>query len=79
LRKNAGETLISTFGPVFDAAHGGNGESWFSILLGAFFMVALWTKYLKREVRSGTHIGIVLFISTICAMFIVTGIWELLH
>jgi hypothetical protein len=79
LRKNAGETMISTFGPVFDATHGGKVNSWFSILLGAFFIVALWTKYLKREVRSGTHIGIVLFISTICAMFIVTGVWELLH
>ena len=67
------------FGPVSNAAHGENVNPWFAIVVGGAVLITAWTKYVKGELRQGTHFGILLGISVICTLFIVTGLWELLH
>jgi len=67
------------FGPVSNAARGGKVDPWFAIAVGGAVLVTAWTKYLKRELKQDTHLGILLGISAICSIFIVTGVWELLH
>jgi len=67
------------FGPGSEAAHGGQINPWFAISVGGAVLIATWTKYLKGELRQGTHLGILLGISAICTLFIATGLWELLH
>ncbi len=62
------------FGPVSNAAHGEKINPWFAIAVGGAVLVMAWTKYLKGELRQGTHLGILLGISAICTLFIATGL-----
>ena len=66
-------------GPGSEAARGGQVNPWFAIFIGASVLTAAWTKYLRGELREGAHIGILLGISAICAVFIAIGLWGLLH
>jgi hypothetical protein len=70
---------LMSLGPVFNATHGGQANPWFLILVGGSVLFVTWRKYLKGELRQGTHLGILLGISAICAAFIVTGVWRLLR
>jgi hypothetical protein len=67
------------FGPVSNAAHGGKVNPWFAIAVGSAVLITAWTKYLKGELKEGTHLGILLGITAICTLFIATRLWELLH
>ena len=66
-------------GPVSNAANGGKISPWFAIVVGGAVLITAWTKYLKGEVREDAHLGILVGISAICTLFIVTGLWGLLH
>lgn len=64
-------------GPVYNAVHGGKGNPWFSLAVGAVGLIMTWTKYLKGELRPGTHLGVLLGISAIFTLFIAMGLWQL--
>jgi hypothetical protein len=66
-------------GPAYNANHGGHVNGWYLILVGGAVLLMTWRKYFKGELRRGTHIGILVGISAVCALFIITGVWELLH
>lgn len=66
-------------GPVYDVAHGHGMSPWFGIVIGGYVLISVWTKYLKGQLKERAHLGILLGITAICALFIVGGIWELFH
>jgi hypothetical protein len=66
-------------GPVYNVAHGHGISPWFGIVIGGWVLISGWTKYLKGQLRERAHLGILLGITAICALFIVGGILELIR
>jgi hypothetical protein len=66
-------------GPVYNVAHGHGISPWFGIVIGGWVLISAWTKYLKGQLRERAHLGILLGITAICALFVVGGILELIR
>jgi hypothetical protein len=73
------EAMMTFFGPVGEAAHGGHSSPTFNVIVGVTLLVLTWVGHFRREERSKKSIWMGVFISAICAVFIGGGIWELLR
>jgi hypothetical protein len=67
------------FGPVGNAARGGHSSPAFDLIVGFGVLALTWVGYLKKEERQKKSIWIAIGISAICAVFIYSGIKELMR
>jgi hypothetical protein len=71
--------MMTIFGPVANAAHGGHSDPTFDLLVGFAVLALTWFGYLSRkDSPKKVSIWIALAISAICAVFIWSGIATLL-
>ena len=66
------------FGPVGQAAHGGHSSSAFDLMVGIGVLALTWVGYLRKGKTQKKSIWIAIGISAICAVFIYSGIKELI-
>jgi hypothetical protein len=66
------------FGPVAEAARGGNSNPLFDLSVGFFVLAITWIGYMKKAPNKKITIRIAIAISAICGVFIYFGIVELL-
>jgi hypothetical protein len=71
--------MIAWLGPVGAAAHGGHSNPVFDLIIGFGVLTLTWVGYLKKEERKMISTWIAIGISAICAVFIYSGIEELIH
>ena len=70
--------MMVWLGPVSEAAHGGHSSAFFDLIVGFGVLTLTWVGYLKKEERQKISIWIAIGISAICAVFIYSGIKELI-
>ena len=73
------ESEMIYFGPVDEAARGGHSSPLFDFIVGFSVLALTWVRFPRKEERQPTSIWIAIGITAICAVFIGTGIRELLH
>jgi hypothetical protein len=66
-------------GPVSEAAHGGHSSPAFDLIVGFGVLTLTWVGYFKKEERRKISVWIAIGISAICAVFIYSGIKELIR
>ena len=69
--------MITLFGPVSEAMHGGSVNPWFSIGAGVFTLVGAWGYYFKMRKTEIIPLVNLLGLTAIGGIFILVGIWEL--
>lgn len=65
---------MNAFGPVSEAAHGGQSSPAFDLLVGFVVLGMTWFGFWKRREQNLKAIWISVGISLMCAVFIVEGI-----
>jgi hypothetical protein len=71
--------MIAWLGPVGSAAHGGQSNPVFDLVIGLGVLTLTWVGYLRKEERNMIGAWIAIGISAICAVFIYSGIEGLIH
>lgn len=67
------------FGPVGEAARGGHTSPAFDLFVGVGVLALTWFGYLKKNERRKISVWMAIGISAICAVFIYSGIKELMR
>jgi hypothetical protein len=67
------------FGPVANAAHGGQSSPSFDLLVGFAVLALTWFGFWKKEQRTKQVLFAALGVTVICFIFIVSGVQALLH
>jgi len=62
------------FGPVAEAAHGGQSSPSFDLLVGLAVLVMTWVGFHRKKAQNPKVIWIAIGISLICAVFIFDGV-----
>jgi hypothetical protein len=66
-------------GPVSSAARAGTLSPWFGIGVGVFVLATLWIRYFTNRNETEAALSVLLGITAICLLFILTGVWRLMH
>jgi hypothetical protein len=77
-KKRMRERMIA-FGPVAEAAKGGQSSPTFDLCVGFAVLIATWVSYGKQRLNSKVSIWIAIGVSAICAVFIYSGLHTLLR
>jgi hypothetical protein len=70
---------MTDFGPVAEAAHSGGSSPSFDLIVGLVVLGLTWVGFSKRTKDKKASFWIAVAITAICAVFILSGIWELLR
>ncbi len=70
---------MTHFGPVAQAAHGGHSSASFDLIVGFAVLALTWVGFFRKEEREKINMWIAIGISAICAVFIFSGIIELIR
>jgi hypothetical protein len=72
------ERMIA-FGPVAEAAKGGQSSPIFDLCVGLAVLIATWVSYGKQKLSSKVSVWVAIGVSAICAVFIYSGLHALLR
>jgi hypothetical protein len=71
--------MMIYFGSVDEAARGGHSSPTFDFVVGFAVLALTWISYAKNEKYKNKSIWNAIGISAICAVFIISGVIELLR
>ena len=66
-------------GPVAEAAKGGHISPTFDLCVGFALLIATWVSYGKQRLNSRLSIWVAIGVTAICAVFIYSGLHNLLR
>ena len=66
-------------GPVAEAAKGGHSSPTFDLCVGFALLIATWVSYGKQRLNSKVSIWVAIGVTAICAVFIYSGLHNLLR
>jgi hypothetical protein len=67
------------FGPVAEAAKGGQNSPTFDMCVGFAVLIATWVSYGKQRLNNKISIWVAIGVSAICGVFIYAGLHALLR
>jgi hypothetical protein len=67
------------FGPVAEAAKGGQSSPTFDLCVGIAVLALTWLGYIRQKPHSKISLLVALGVSVICAVFICSGLYALLR
>ncbi|MDR3772444.1 MAG: hypothetical protein P4L26_03795 [Terracidiphilus sp.] len=70
---------MTYFGPVAQAANGGQGSPTFDLAVGFAVLALTWVGFFRKKERKKTIVWIAIGISAICGVFIYSGVTELIR
>jgi hypothetical protein len=73
------QKAMMLLGPVAQAAHGGHSSPQFDLIVGCAVLALTWIGLYRKEKRTKEVIWIAIGISAISAVFIYSGVKELLR